>query len=237
MIMRRLAIVALAALASACFDFDFVDPDLAEESGGAVVIVTASQVEDGDVNISAMMSPGIDDAGFIRDVENDALHVFGIPLTPIEHRRSGTRIYELTDTLPALTTFDPFTVITPRVRGLAPLPSVRWQGFRKLGPDTILIRRGESLTFPVATDPTPPQPAPPEQQWTLRLAGDENSFLIGGSSMPPSVIQIPAAWIPAPPDSILNATLTTSQSGQVRVPGYRGVFNYSASVSWTILIR
>lgn len=233
--MRRLAVLALAAFTSACFDF--VEPDLADESGGALLQVTATQVENGIIDIDALFAPGIDADGFRRRVDNDTLRVLGLALGPVSQRASGTRVYDVNDTIAGLTTLHPFTVVAPRVEGVAPLPEVVWQGFRKLGSDTVIIQRGDELTLPVETDLGVPRPTKPNQQWLLGVAGKTNSFLIGGSGLPPLVIRIPVAWIPERPDSILSATLTVSQSGVVRVPAYRAALNYSASINWTVIIR
>ena len=232
---RRLAILAIAAVTSACFDF--IAPDLADESGGALIQLNARQAGNGVVDIEALFSAGLDADGFRRRIENDTLHVLGLSLVPVSQRASGTLVYDLNDTIAGLTTLSPFTVVAPRVHGVAPLPEVVWQGFRKIGPDTIVIRRGEELTLPIETDLGVPRPTKPSQQWLLQVTGETNSFLIGGSGLPPLVIRIPVAWIPERPDSILSATLTLSQSGQVRVPGYRAAINYSASNNWTVIIR
>ena len=231
----RPALLVLSVFVSACFDF--IEPDLADENGAALLNINATQVEDGIVDIEALFSPGIDADGFRRRVQNDTLRVFGLVIPPSSERASGTLVYNVDATMAEITTFHPFTVVAPRVAGVAALPEVVWQGFRKLGADTIVIRRGEDLTLAVETDPDIPRPARPNQQWLLQIAGGNDSFLIGGNGLPPLSIRIPVAWIPERPDSILSATLTSSQSGVVRVPNYRAAINYSAIVQWTVIIR
>jgi hypothetical protein len=216
---------------------DFIEPDLAAENAAATISVSALQENDSSLLlIDAVLVPGLDEDGFRRRVVRDTLIAFGLSIAPSSIRRKDNRVYEARQTVtnPASIAF---TVDPPLIEGLPQRPSIRWFGLRKVGADTIRLRRGEDLILRVDTSLGASQPTPETRNWSLQLVGKRNEFRLGGSGMPPTTIIVPAMWIPALPDTVLRATLLFNQSAVLIASNYRGLYNHFVRTNWTVILQ
>lgn len=234
--MLRVALLLWCCAAlSGCWDF--VEPDLPAEAGVSVLQVSAFLQDDGRVQISALLAPGIDQDGFRRRILNDTLGIFDVRLPPTATRASGTREYFHTIQLEGDAASRPFTVDPPLLENVPVIPHVRWFGVRKLGADTVLLPRTEDLVLRVDADPGVSTPPPGSRSWSLELSGAGGTLLLSGSGLPPEELRIPDTFLPHGGADMLRAVLVVTQSSTVRAPNFRGNYGFIVRNSWIIQLH
>lgn len=234
--MRAVRLVAVVVLAGC---IDFMEPDLPQAGAPAVIEATVAVIDNGGVEVSARLAPGLDASGFRRRVRHDALRVLGQIVGPDSVRRNGTRLYDaMWEAGPGAVT-GAVDIETPVVDGTtAPPPAVHWFGVRRVGPDMIRLEPGAPLLLAVDARLGEPRPVPAIRQWILTVAGEVegNRFFLGAGGLPPDTIVVPRPWIPA--GDSLDVRLTFAQSAEVRLPpgDYIGHITLNARVSWTVRV-
>ena len=216
--------------------WEFIEPEFAEQDASTVLQVNATLNDQGSLNVNALLVPGLDEGGFIRDVVRDTLYVFGLAIASDSSTRTGTRAYRVTTQLPPAVVTQPFTIDPPVVSGISTGPRVVWSSARTLESDTIRLARGTDLRIRIAYDSAQSSPRP-NHQWFLELVSGSQRFQIGANSAPPNELLVPAEWIPQPQDSVVRAFFTHSQSALVFLNDYRGAYNYTVQFDHTIIIR
>jgi hypothetical protein len=134
---------------------------------------------------------------------------------------------------------DPILIEAPAVDDVAaPPPVARWFTVRRAGPDTIRLAAGADLVLVLDTAAPAPEPRPDTRQWVLALTGADGTFTIAATGAPPDSILVPARWIPAPADGVVQVRLTDQQSAQLRPPpgDYIALLTMSTRITWTVLI-
>lgn len=230
----RLLMVLTCAVLAGCWDF--IEPEFAAENAAAIIQINASIDEHGNLNLSGLLVPGLDEHGFVREVTRDTLYVFGMAVPSDTVLPSGSRVYRLNASLGPGILLQPFTIDPPRLAGIPIEPTVRWYSPRPLDPDTLRIARGSELLLRIALDPNTPLPVP-AQQWFLELSGRETRYQISANGAPPPLLRIPPEFIPEPADSVVRVALTTFQSAQPFTGLYRGAFSYSVRMDWTVILQ
>ncbi len=227
-------LVPLCLALTGCWEF--IEPEFAEQDAATVLQVNARVTEQGDLSVTALLVPGLDDDGFVREVVRDTLYVSGIPIASDSVRVTGSRDYRLSTRLSMTALAQPFTIDPPVVEGINTGPRVSWATPRPLDPDTIRIARGSDLLIRLAYDSAGSDPRP-VHQWFLALSAGSSFFQIGANGPPPTSLLIPAMWIPEPIDSVVRVNFSSSQSAQVFVNDYRGAYSYTTQIDYTIIIR
>lgn len=222
--------------------WDFVAPDLGVEAGVAVLQVSALLENDGRVQITGLLAPGIDEDGFRRRILNDTLRVFDIRFPPTGSRASGSREYFRSGRLDGDPFAQPFVIEPPRLEDVPVTPGVRWFGVRPLDPDTLRIAPGQDLLLRLDTNLGAAVPEPGARAWSLDLAGGAGNFHLSGSGIPPETLIVPAIYLPVPfveggSNNFARATLAYTQSIVVRSPNYRGNYAFTVRSTWTIEIQ
>lgn len=215
--------------------WEFIEPEFAEQDASTVLQVNATNNE-GTFNVNALLVPGLDDGGFIREVVRDTLYIFGLPVASDSSTRTGTRAYRLTTQLTPQVAAQPFTIDPPVVSDISTGPRVVWSSARTLEPDTIRVTRGSNVRIRIAYDSTQSSPRP-NHQWFLELVSGAQRFQIGANSPPPTELLIPAEWLPQPQGGVVRAFFTHSQSALVFLNDYRGAYNYTVQFDHTIVIQ
>lgn len=228
------ATVAVVALAGC---IDFVDPNIPDAGGPAILNATAVVSDRGSVDIRGSLDPGIALSGVRRAVPAPALEANDTAIEPDQVRRDGRRFYE------ALLPFDPasealtISFLAPPVPGVeAPRPAARLFGIRRVGPDTLRLAAGEDLLLRITPEPGTSQPPPAIQQWFLTLSAASNEFRLGGNGPPPDTILIPTRFIPT--GDSLEVRLIYQQFVDVQTPpgDYIGLFTLDARTFWTVRV-
>lgn len=225
--------LACAALAGC---WDFIEPEFAAESAAAIIQVNAAVDDNGNFSMTGLLVPGLDTDGFEREVTRDTLYVFGLAIASNTTLPSGTRTYAFNGALGRQILLQPFTIDPPKLAGVPIEPTVRWYSPRSLDPDTIRIARGSDLRLHIELDPNTPLPTP-AQQWFLELNGRDTRYQISANGPPPAELRIPPEFIPEPTDSVVRVALTSFQSANPFTGQYRGAFNYSVRMDWTIILQ
>ena len=102
--------------------WEFIEPEFAEQDASTVLQVNATLNDQGSLNVNALLVPGLDEGGFIRDVVRDTLYVFGLAIASDSSTRTGTRAYRVTTQLPpAVVTQQPPRDVAPRATATLPV--------------------------------------------------------------------------------------------------------------------
>jgi hypothetical protein len=155
--------------------WEFLEPEFAEQDATTIMQVDARLNERGDFLLNALLIPGLDDEGFLREVVRDTLYVFGLPVASSAVNPNGSRLYSLTTRLSPQEMAQPFTIDPPVVAGLAPGPRVRWSSPLPLDPDTVRIAPGADLELRTAYDSTV-NSIKPVHQWFFELSAGSARF-------------------------------------------------------------
>jgi len=230
---RALIAVALALLATGCIDF--VEPTELNIGGPAVFQASMRLDDNGAVRVDASLDPGIDADGLRRNVTRDSVVALARPIPPDEIDAQGARTYLGEWVTSPGVVAGPLTLEAPIVAGVDPPPSIRWGGLVRLDPVLINLPGGDDLalrTMVVGRD----QPDPLNASWNLLLRRGDAFLRIGANGPPPPVIEVPAAWLPAP-SGVIEAELTYVRSHSVGQSGtsYVGTFAASVTLRWTIV--
>jgi hypothetical protein len=231
---RILLMACLCVSVSACWDF--VEPELPVEAGVSVLQVSALLEDNGRVQISGLLAPGIDEDGFRRRILNDTLGVFDIRFPPTGSRSSGSREYVRIDTIGSDAFTRPFTVEPPQLANVTAPPVVQWYGARKLDPDTITIARGSDLVLRLDMAAGTSTPPPGTYFWSLNLSGAGENFQLGGTGAPPAELRVPAVFLPDSSGEV-RATLLSTQASVIRAPNFRGNYTFTVRSTWLILVQ
>ena len=234
---RGLRIGTLAGCLAALACIDFVDPNIPDAGGAAVISAIAVFSDRGTADVRATLNPGLDVTGVRRPVADPGLLVNDTVILPDRIQRDGDHLYE------ALYAFDPATetvtvqFLAPSVAGLAaPRPSASLSGVRRIGPDTLRMVSGSDLLLRLTTEPGTSAPAPLSRQWFLTLAAATTEFRLGGNGPPPDTILIPARFIPA--GDSLEVRLIYQQLAEAEPPpgDYIGIFTFDVRLFWTVRV-
>lgn len=222
------AAAALSLLTSACIDFVEV-----EHSGPAEVAsldVSVHVVQDSSLCVgscrfpdgtpvppggdgtlawvTAALDPGTDAGGVPRALLDSTLMVAGheIPVHGVlesgEVRYRGT-LPVAVDTLARVQ----LTLRPPALEGVVGLPpALSWYPPARGGQDTVPVRPGEEVRLDVQPPAEEPDPDLAFASWTLSLSG-ESDIRIGATGLPPTVLRVPAYYIPQPADGSVRARL------------------------------
>jgi hypothetical protein len=230
----RALLIVLCVWLGACWEF--IEPEFAEQDASTVMQVNATLNDQGSFNVNALLIPGLDDGGFIREVVRDTLYIFGLAIASDSSTRTGTRAYRLTTQLAPAVLAQPFTINPPVVSDISTGPRVVWSSARTLEADTIRLARGVDVRIRIAYDSAQSIPRP-GHQWFLELVSGSQRFQVGANTAPPAELLIPAEWIPQSQDSVVRAFFTHSQSALVFLNDYRGAYNYTVQFDHTIIIQ
>lgn len=239
-LIRRAPVLRVGSLAScmavlACIDF--VDPNIPDAGGAAVISAIAVFSDRGTADVRATFNPGLDVTGVRRPVADPGLLVNDTVIQPDRIQRDGDRLYE------ALYPFDPATetvtveFLAPAVAGIAASrPAASLSGVRRIGPDTLRMVSGSDLLLRLTAEPGTSAPAPLSRQWFLTLAAATTEFRLGGNGPPPDTILIPARFIPA--GDSLEVRLIYQQLVEAEPPpgDYIGIFTFDVRLFWTVRV-
>jgi hypothetical protein len=232
--LRFSAVVLACVMLTGCWDF--IDPDLAAENGAATFQFSAALDRSGTLRAQATLAPGLNSDGFRRDVTVDTLRVLNFAVSSDSVLRNGNHVYSLTAPVTAQQAARGITIRGPFIEEAPLAPAARWHVARKAGPDTIRITRGSDLVVRLAEDTVTAVP-PPSEHWFLALSGRERQFQISSNGRVPSEVRVPAEWIPEVADSVLNVSMTSLQSTQLLLPGYRAFMSFTVFINWIVVIR
>jgi hypothetical protein len=233
----RAIVAALAVGLAACIDF--VEPDLPELGAPVVLQVGVVIVDVVSAGVDARLAPGLDADGFRRSVSRAALRVAGVAIDPDTVLRNGTHVYDAELVL-ARSPADPILIEAPAVDDVAaPPPVARWFTVRRVGPDTVRLAAGADLVLVLDTSAAAPDPPPATRQWVLALTGANGTFTIASTGIPPDTLVVPARWLPAPADGVVQARLVAQQSAQLRPPpgDYVALLTLDTRITWTVLVE
>ena len=219
---RRRITLALAVVATGgagCRLFD--DPDDRLDPRGAWIGIEILQgdgvpgadgraLPPGGARISATFSPGVDERGERRRPASEELQVNDRGY-PIRSLAEGHVREWVVGVAPAADPEAPLVVAPPTVIGhpVTP-PPIRLTTVAKGGPDTVRVRRGETIRIPLRLPATEPVPAPAGSSWSFRLArpGESGSILqVSGWGRPPAELVVPAPYLEGVAESTLVAGL------------------------------
>jgi hypothetical protein len=234
MAMRVIAVILLCAVMGGCWDF--VEPDLATENGAGVLQLSASIDKNGNLQLGATLSPGLDEDGFPREVAIDTLRVLNFAVPSDSVLPNGNHVYTFSSALGRAALSQPMRVQGPFLEDVRLAPAAQWYSARKTDPDTLRITRGSELVLHIAADTTQTTP-PAFAQWTLELTGRDRRFQILSNGHPPAELRVPPSWIPQVSDSVLRVSFSTFQSTQMILPSYRAFMSYTAFTDWTVIVR
>ena len=223
----------LPALLVGCVDF--VESDLSEAGAPAAFQAIIHVDDNGRLQVSGILLPGLTADGIRRTVPNDTIRVYGLPFGPTESKPNGTRTYDLQTQLAGPEPGGrPLTLAPPAVTGsFAPPTSIQWQGVRRLDPDTIVAPAGTDIVLHAELTPATTMPAPVSRSWNVDLVSAEGNFRFGANGVPPASIRIPSFWIPNASNGRIAVFLTFFQSGAYRPPPG----DYSVSAAADVRIR
>jgi hypothetical protein len=232
---RTGAVAVVAAAFAACIDF--VDPNIPDAGGPAVISATSVISERGTIDVRAVLNPGLDLAGIRRIVPDPGLAVNDTVIAPDRIQRDGDRIYQSLFAFDVATGRVAVRFLAPPVPGIAaPPPTAHLVGIRRMGPDTLRIASGSDLLIRLAREPGTSEPEPLSRQWFLTLAADTAEFRLGGNGPPPDTILVPARFIPA--GDSLEVRLIYQQLAEAQAPpgDYVGVFTLDTRLFWTVRV-
>jgi hypothetical protein len=223
---RRWAVLPLAAIAwSGAGCRLFTDPEQRPAPGGAWIGVEILQEDDlpgtvglapahGGARIVATFSPGVDERGERRQPTSEELRVNGSGY-PARSLTDGHVREWLVNVAPPADPDVALVIEPPRVIGHPVVPeAIRLTAVAKGGPDTVRVRRGESIRIPLQLPARAMTPAPPGRFWGFRLArqGETGSILtMSGNGVPPAELVVPAPFLEHVADSTLVASFEWRQ--------------------------
>jgi hypothetical protein len=220
---------ALCALLAGAGCVEFTAPDIPDAGGPAIVSLIVAVSDSGTVMVNGSVRPGRDVSGVLRTIPSDAVTVLGRSVEPARVREEDERVYSASLSASADVTRGPIDVIAPAVDGVpVSPPAVSFRGLRRIGPDTIVLLRGDDLVLRTAEGPGATTPAPVLTQWFLQVsAADDVFFGLNGSGIVPETLAVPARYVPVDPDGLLDLRLIQLQT--VTFPPERG--NYIGTIS------
>jgi len=193
-------------------------------------------LEDLTLRVSGTLAPGLDLAGFRRELSSPHLRLDGFLVPPVDTLADGALRYDATETIDPDGAAGPLTLTAPAIDGVdAQPPSVTWAGLRRIGDDTVHVARGADLVLRVATSDGGDAAA--RRQWRLTVAGDSGTTLLGGDGEPPDSIILPARYVPA--GDTLAARLLWSVSARLDPPpgDYLVLLVGDTRVGWTVIVN
>ena len=192
-------------------------------------------LEDLTLQVSGTLAPGLDLAGFRRQLASPLLRLDGLAFPPVDTLADGALRYDATGTIEPDRAAGPLTLTAPAIDGVdAPPPGVTWAGLRRIGDDTVHLARGADLVLRVATSGGGDAAA--RRQWRLTVAGDSAATFLGGDGAPPDSIILPARYVPA--GDTLAARLVWSVSARLEPPpgDYIVLLAGDTRVGWTVIV-
>ncbi len=217
---------------------DFVEPNIPDAGGPAILSATAVISDRGTVDVGAMLDPGLDHLGVRRQVPEAGLEAYNATIEPDRVQRDGRRFYEAGFEFDPAVDIQTVVFLAPVVPGIAaPRPGAHLFGIRRLGPDTLRLVSGADLLLAVTAEPGTTTPAPDIRQWFLNLGSATDEVRLGGNGPPPDTMIIPTRFIPM--GDSLEVRLIYQQSVDVRgAPGdYIGLFVLDSRVFWTVRVE
>jgi hypothetical protein len=231
---RALIGILLGAATSACIDF--VEPDLPFRGQPPFFQGVLRVWADGRAGADGVLSPGYDDDAVLRDVLRETVRAMNRAVHPMTVGDEGTRTYNerwgtTRDSVAGTLVFE-----APLLAGELTPPRFRWEGITTPQDDTLEVGVGADLLLVVDAG-TAEDPAPDTRQWLLTLSGATGALRIGADGVPPDTLLVPARFLPAPRDGIVDATLSYTRSLAVPQPAaYTGILALDARVEWAVRV-
>lgn len=228
---------ALAVVAAVAACADFVDPNIPEAGGPAVLSAVAVVSDRGTVDVRGIMNAGLDLIGVQRDVPDAGLGVNDTVIQPVAVERDGDHRYQSMWAFDVASEPIAIELRGPPIPGIiAAPPTAMLRGIRREGPDTLRITAGSDLLIRLAAEPGASTPSPISQQWFLTIAAAAREFRLGGSGAPPDTILVPGRFLPA--GDSLEVRLIYQQLAEAQAPpgDYIGVFTLDARLFWTVRV-
>ncbi len=214
---------------------DFADPILPSRGAAAVASARVSVTNQGSVELSLHLLPGLDSAGVPRDVSSRHARLLDRTVEPDSVTRREWIYHAMWMTEPG-NVIGPIVFEAPTVRNVAAPPSIVWYGVRRIDPDTLHLDAGADLRLRLDANAGASQPSPSQRQWVVTLATDNGVFRLGADGVPPDTILVPSRWIP--PGDPLRVQMIWTQTADIRQPpgDYIGLVTLDARVSWTVRV-
>jgi len=233
-------LLALSAclLAGGCIDI--VEPRLPNAGAPALLQLSVSLQEAGALLVNGQLQPGRDSSGVTRIPRDSALYVAGQVIEADTVLARNTLPFNATLPVAREVLAGAISIAAPEISGIrAPAPFLVWYGMVKVGPDTVIVARGQDAVLRLNAHLGTPRPAVQVRQWYLDLVGSSGSIRVSGSGAPPDSMRIPPQWLPATPPATLLASLLFYQSAQTRDPpgDYIGNVAMDARVQWTVRLQ
>jgi hypothetical protein len=190
--MRGVPACAAALLLAGCLEFE--DPLIPERESPAILVANVRVFDAGALLVDGTLSPGRDAAGFLRVVQVPFVTVNGHHAEPVDVDERGVRRYQSSFPGERDATSGPFDIAVPDVRGVGPIPPVRFHGLRRVGPDTLRLPAGSDIVLRVDTVGAA-TPAALSRQWFLEVRSGGPSFRLSADAAPPAQLRIPTEFL------------------------------------------
>lgn len=232
--------LVLVLAAGAC-DVELTDPPR-DTPARFVVVIASSDSSAGVLRLDASFLPGFDEQGAPRRTSGDTMEVDGVKLAPTDTTdtdESGERRYSRGWSFTAGSA-DPLVIRirAPEVEGLeAETPELIGRIPHRVGPYDLDISPGEPIQLKmVGVDLLADSSQIRSQLKLQRIGGGPPLFRLEFEGAPPSVITIPAEWIPdGTRPGALTATLTMQSSSPVATSDrYAALITIIATSSWSL---
>ena len=215
---RRWTALALAAVASAGAGCRlFTDPPDRPSPRGAWIGVEilqgdgvpgadGSALPRGGARVIATFSPGVDERRVWRQPTSEELRINdrGYPVRSLFEGHVRSWVVGVAGPASVET---PLVIEPPTVVGHPVVPTtIRVTTVAKGGPDTVRVRRGETIRIPLRLPATDPVPVAAGRFWGFRIArwGATASILgVSGQGRPPAELVVPAQYLEGVADSTL----------------------------------
>jgi hypothetical protein len=203
------------------------------------VVVASNDSSTGTLRLDASFLAGFDEQGAPRRTSGDTMEVDGVKLAPTGTDERGERWYSH-DWSFAAGSPNPLVVRVraPEVEGLeVETPELSGHIPHRVGPHDLGISPGDPIRLRLADVGVLPDSGQITSQLKLqRIGGGPPVFRLELEGAPPSVITIPAEWIPeGTRPGTLTATLTVQSSSPVAVSDrYTALITIIATSSWSL---
>jgi hypothetical protein len=206
------------------------------------VTVASSDSSTGVLRLNASFTPGFDQGGAPRETAGDTLDVGGVRLAPTRTDERGEQQYSRDWPFTAGSP-DPLVVRVraPEVEGLeAETPELNVRVPHRVGPPDLSVSRGDPIQLRMADVDMPADSSQITSQLKLQqIGGGPTLFKVQFEGAPPSVITIPAEWIPqGTQPRLLIATVTVLSSSMAAASDrYTAGITMVATSSWSIHLQ
>ncbi|CAN5857260.1 hypothetical protein BH23GEM9_BH23GEM9_36510 [soil metagenome] len=238
MTIRATGCAALAPLLlGGCLEFG--DPMIPDRDAPALLIANMRVFDVGRFQVDGTLTPGRETTGFLRVVQDPRIRAGDVVVEPDEVSSAGVRIYDSDFVIDRNGTAGPFVLVPPDIRGVGPLPVLRWHGLRRAGPDTLSLAPGADIVLRLDTIPEASMPAQRMRQWFVEVRGSGTTFRISADGAPLAALRIPAEWIATSAGDRADVSLIYFQSTQLRDAGNTYIANVVLDVrlNWVVFFE